>query len=149
MRLEFAFLAEAAEARDGRFFVFGGGLTILRLSGTPAMLPAVSLLVKCSLELEEWQRGALYTVAIRKPSGEFLSGKVSATMTPGSPDVVEGRPIAHILVFGFKAMMLEEFGRYDFVIEVDGTEIGQTSFYCDPVTEATNQEGTAQEASRD
>ena len=131
MRLAYAFLAEAAEETNGRFFVFGGGLERVFCYAMPTSIASVAVLIKLLLEDRDRDSGHAFRLVCLGPNGLPCAPDLMANFGPFREPAVPGRPAHHLVLANYRGLPLTEYGQYRFVIYVDDQEMGSVSFYAD------------------
>jgi len=145
MQLSYIFLAESAITHEGKFFVFGGGLHHLQSPVFPSIIPALALVAEISLEPEEL--GFPHTLLVRgiasDDSAFFPDANADFTVN-SNPQYPEMRPI-YILAFNLRGAPLLGPGVYQFLLFVDGTELGRVSFYAGVAPPGSQEPSSLQE----
>jgi len=143
MRLAYAFLAEAAEAANGRFFTYGGGLERVHSLVLPTMLPSLAVVVKLRLDPED--RIDTHMVRIRgiPPDGGQPIPDLESPFGPFQGDVPRDRPAFHMIIANYRGLPITRHGEYRFEISVDGAELGSLTFYADPLPVQPEQDPQA------
>lgn len=118
-RVEFAFLADAAEAEPGRkFYVLGGGIDSINAMTFPAVHPHMSLVMRVLIHpMEAEQDHGIEIRLIDSDGGELakIDGSIS-----GRGAVTSGRDIAMNVVINMVNTRFEEPGDYSIEILIDG-----------------------------
>lgn len=118
-RIDFAFLADAAEAEAGRkFYVLGGGIDSINARTFPAVHPHMSLVMRVLVHpMETEQDHALQIRLIDSDGGELarIDGNLSAR---GAPQT--GRDIALNMVINMVNTRFERPGDYSLEVLIDG-----------------------------
>jgi hypothetical protein len=128
-RLLALFLADHADAVNGKVYVNGGFFNRLMFPMYPQAVPAMSLVAVCEVPFARYLSEHQFTVELVdqdghpssfKAQGSFRVG-VSAEMEFGDPTVM---PIA-VPIYG---LVLDRPGDYCFTFSIDGDELGRWSF---------------------
>lgn len=121
-KLDFAFLADAAEANPGRkFYVLGGGIDSIGAQSFPVVHPHMSLVLRLLLHpTEVGMDHALDIRLIDSDGGELarMNGNFNAR-GPGQP----GREIAIPIVMNFLNTTFERAGDYSLEILIDNNHV--------------------------
>ena len=118
--VDFAFLADAAEARPGqKFHVLGGGVSRIGGPEFPVRHPHLSLVVGLLVTDAELGRGHELQFVILGPDGRELSGGGAEIMAQGPPD---GRDQIITFSLDFWNLTFPEPGDYSIRILIDGSE---------------------------
>lgn len=118
--IEFAFLADAAQARPGdKFHVIGGGVTRLASRAFPFRHPHVALVIALSVTAPETAREHEVRFVLLDPDGRELAGAGGVLRTSGPRDARDT-----ILTFAVDLWNVgfERPGDHSFRILVDGSE---------------------------
>ena len=118
--VEYAFLADAADARPGhKFAIIGGGVSRVGGPNFPLRHPHLSLVVGLLLTAPELNSEHELRFVLLTPDGKDLSSAEARIRAAGQPD---GRDT--VLTFGIDLWNLAfpEPGDYSFRILIDGSE---------------------------
>ena len=114
-KLDFAFLADAAEAQPGRkFYVLGGGIDSIGAPGFPVVHPMISLVLRVLIHPAEVDRTHTNEIKLMDADGAQLAhidGNLSA-----SPNETTGREIPMPMVLNFMSTRFEAPGDYSIEI---------------------------------
>lgn len=114
-KLDFAFLADAAEAQPGRkFYVLGGGIDSIGAPGFPVVHPMISLVMRVLVHPTEADRTHTIEIKLMDADGKqlaFIDGSLSAGVTETT-----GREIPMPMVLNFMSTRFESPG--DYAIEI-------------------------------
>lgn len=121
MEVEFAFLADAAEATPNqKLYVLGGGIEKLYAPSFPATHPSIALVVKIRLHPIECDRAHQLLIELWGPNaqrvGPTISGEVSAQRDADDPARSRSVP----LVLNILSLQFAEPGEYTFQIVLNG-----------------------------
>jgi hypothetical protein len=118
--IEFAFLADAAEARPGeKFHVLGGGVTRVASRQFPFRHPHLTLVVALSVTAPERDRQHELRFVLLDPDGRELAG-AGALLQAGAPP--DARDSVHTFAVDLWSVGFERPGDHSFRILVDGSE---------------------------
>jgi hypothetical protein len=132
MRLAYAFLAEAVEATNGRFFVFGGGIERTFSPGLPSTLPSLAVVAKIRIEPEERGEAHRFRLVALSPNNEVFLPEVFTEFGPVDDSLPNDRAVFHLITINFHSVPITQFGHYRFVLYVEDAEMGTLEFYSDP-----------------
>lgn len=109
--LDFAFLADAAEAEPGRkFYVLGGGIDQIHARGFPVVHPHLSLVMRFQVHGTETGRQHSLEVRLMNSDGGELA-KIEGMLEPqGTP--APGRELGVNLVINMQNLRFEASGDY-------------------------------------
>lgn len=117
-KLDFAFLADAAEAEPGRkFYVIGGGVESINAPSFPVVHPHLSLVLRLLLHPTEAERDHALEVRMMDSDGGSLAS-IGGTFT-ASGGIQSGREIAVNLVFNLVSTRFERAGDYSIEILIN------------------------------
>ena len=118
--LEYAFLADAADAQPGqKFAVIGGGVSRIGGPGFPLRHPHLAMVVGLLVEPREFGREHELRFAVDTPEGDELSGASAVIRADGSPDSRDA-----VLTFSLDLwnLVFPTPGDYSIRITIDGEE---------------------------
>lgn len=118
--IEFAFLADAAQARPGeKFHVLGGGVSRVASRTFPFRHPHLALVVALSVTAPETGREHEVRFVLLDPDGRELAGAGGVVRAGPSPDARDS-----VLTFAIDLwnVAFERAGDHSFRILVDGSE---------------------------
>jgi hypothetical protein len=127
MKLEYAFLADAAKVEEnGLFSVLGGGFDILREAGKfPATKPAMVLLARIMVAPEECEKRHELLVQLVAPDGQTVLPEMRVPFVP-FPEVEKPDPKNWITVaLHYRDVTFPAPGEYHFRLSVGPTHLGQ------------------------
>ncbi|HVE92978.1 MAG TPA: hypothetical protein VNE62_11875 [Actinomycetota bacterium] len=123
------FIADHAEAVNGKLYVLGGCWDVLSVRQLPAHHPHMS--VATALHVPWGSTNQVHTITVRlidedgHPAGPEMSGQFETGRPPG---MRPGDETTMLLAFNMVSTPLEREGRYEFVLDVDGTELARARF---------------------
>ena len=121
--IEYAFLADAAEARPGqKFAVIGGGVSRLGGANFPMRHPHLALVVGLAVTTEEMGRQTDLRLTILTPDGAQMASAQASVVSGGPGRAAGGRD--QVLTFALDLWNLSFAvpGEYTIRITVDGDE---------------------------
>jgi hypothetical protein len=118
--IEYAFLADAADARPGqKFAVLGGGVTRLGGSSFPLRHPHLALVVGLAVTTEEAGRQQELRFAVMTPNGEQMASAQANVVASGPGS---GRDTVLTFALDLWNLSFPVAGDYDIRILIDGEE---------------------------
>jgi len=118
--IDFAFLADAAEARPGeKFSVLGGGVSRLAGRTFPLRHPHLAIVIGLSVTAPETGREHEVRFVLLDPDGRELAGANGVVQTSPPPD---GRDTVITFALDLWNVGFERPGDHSFRILVDGSE---------------------------
>lgn len=147
MRVDYAFVAEAADSQGGLFYVTRGGADLHFLPREfpkPLRLGAISFVVRVLGEAHEIGHSFPITYAIVDADGHNMGFRqqVEARFEPHPID--ETRATASVVAFRFYGFPVPDFGTYLFEVHHGEERLAQVPFWVVPVDAA--QQGPASES---
>jgi hypothetical protein len=118
MQLEYAFLADAAQASEGKLFVLGGGIDRIFAQSFPAIHSHMTLVLKIELHPAECGREHNLEVELWDPDGTPIGGKLSGTFSAERPN--DGSSAFVQVVLDLFNQAFPQPGNYGFQILADG-----------------------------
>lgn len=121
MEVEFAFLADAAEATPNqKLYVLGGGIEKIYAPSFPATHPSISLVVKLRLHPIECDRVHHLEIELWGPNAQRLGPTVSGDVMAQRDADDPARPRSVPLVLNILSLHIPEPGEYIFQIVLNG-----------------------------
>jgi len=121
-KLDFAFLADAAEAEPGRkFYVLGGGVDSIGAQSFPVVHPHLALLIRVLVHPTEAERPHTLEIRLNDSDGKELAkmeGNFSA-VTGGPP----GRELPINISLGMSNIGFERAGDYSIELLMDNQHV--------------------------
>ena len=121
-KLDFAFLADAAEAEPGRkFYVLGGGVDSIGAQTFPVVHPHLALLIRVLVHPTE--TGRAHDLEIRlidSDGGELAKMEGNFTANPGGPP---GRELPINISLGMSNIRFEKPGDFSIELLVDNQHV--------------------------
>ena len=121
-QLDFAFLADAAEAQPGRkFYVLGGGIDSIGAQRFPVIHPHMSLVLRITLHPTEVDADHRLDIRLIDTDGHELARADGTFNAHGKPD--PGRQIALPFVMNLVNTRFEAPGDYSMEILIDNGHV--------------------------
>jgi hypothetical protein len=144
MKVDYAFVSEAADSQGGLFYVVRGGADMHFLPRSfprPLRLGAISFVVRVLGEPHEVGRTYPLTYTIVNADGETVSFRqeVEARFDPHPVDPT--RTTATVATFRFYGFPVPDFGTYLFEVLHGRDRLAQVPFWVLPVDEEPGQDG--------
>ena len=146
MKVDYAFVAEAADSQGGLFYVVRGGADIHFLPRDfrrPLRLGAISFVVRVLGEPHEVGETFPLVCTVVDADGRSVSfhQELAARFEPHPIDPT--RTTASVLTFRFYGFPIPEFGTYLFEVHLGDERLAQVPFWVVPVdTQAPPEPGT-------
>jgi len=123
-------LADSAEACNGKLYVLGAGWDSLNAREFPTIHPRITLPIVLSVPWGETNQDHTFLISLRDDDNQpVLPEPFTGSFKLGRPvDAVPGEPMKIVVAVNVNNLKIEREGRYTFVLEVDGRELGRTSF---------------------
>ena len=136
MRVEYAFVAEAADAQGGLFYVTRGGAEIFGIpSGFPKPLNvgALSFVIRLTGEVEEMDRPLPVQFRIVDADGNPLAFAQDAEVRFERHPIDPTRTTGTVMAFRFYGFPVPDFGTYVFEVHADDERLAEVPFWVVPV----------------
>jgi hypothetical protein len=130
VRLTTFLLADHAEAVNGKLYVTGGCWNAITVSQLPARHPHFTVAAALHVPWQATNQEHSLRLELIDANGqsvlpEPLQGHFETGRPPG---MRAGDEAAVVIAFNFNALELSSAGMYEFVLEVNGSEMGRASF---------------------
>src|SRR5947209_2361758 len=117
--VDFAFLADAAEAEPGRkLYVMGGGIDSIGAPVYPVVHPHLALVLRLLVHPTEANRNHVLEIRLMEPDGGELT-KVEGSFSASDAGVPPGREIPMNMVLNFWSTRFERPGDYGIEIMIN------------------------------
>lgn len=125
MRLEYAFLADAAQytPADGRLWVLGGDFDTLTANDFPVTNPSLTLIVKVLVQPTECGREHHLRVEFINSNGVRMQSKIEAGFVPQPNVLFPDREVGIGIALNLQSLIFPVAGDYAFHIFVDDLEL--------------------------
>ena len=129
MEVDFAFLAEGAEASGGKFHVIGGGFDTIWTKQLPVVYPKMSLVLRLVFDAAEVARKHKLEIQIMDEDGGILA-TVGGDLDIGnkSSNLPKGWKQGFLSVLHFNGLNFTKFGDYTFHIVVNNSTLKSVLF---------------------
>jgi hypothetical protein len=125
MKLSTAMLADAAHVAGGKLYVLGGQWDRLSVAAFPAQHPSMAVVLVLQVEYTEAPKSYTLTVELML-DGQPEEAKATAQIAIGhAPVQARGAPQFVPFAIPFNNVTFGGPGRYEWVIAVDGAELGR------------------------
>ncbi len=118
MEVEFAMLADSAQASEGKVYLLGGGIDKIFAKAFPAAHPHMALILKLKLDSSECEREHALEIELWDADGNPVGAKLSAKFEAAREDL--GRPSYALLVLNIVGQTFKAAGDYAFKVLVNG-----------------------------
>lgn len=117
-----ALLADAARVLDSKLYVFGGQWDrVLTASQLPMTHPSMALVVVFEVPYDEALEEHTFHISLELDGVPFEQPQVEGQLQTGhAPGTTRGAPGSAPMALTFNNLKFERFGRYEWVIRVDG-----------------------------
>ncbi len=136
VRVEYAFVAEAADAQGGLFYVTRGGAEIYGIPSTfpkPLNVGALSFVVRLAGEAEELDRPLPVQFRIVDADGHPLAFAQQAEVRFERHPIDPTRTTGTVMAFRFYGFPVPDFGTYVFEVHANDERLAQVPFWVVPV----------------
>jgi hypothetical protein len=124
MELTTAMLADSARVAEGKLYVHGGQWTNLWTQAFPASHPALAVVIVLRVDYHEAIDSHELNVALMM-DGVFLGVGAGVQLQIGrAPSTAPGAPTFVPMALPFYNVPLQGPGRYEWVVSVDGNDLG-------------------------
>ncbi len=125
MEVDFAFLADSADATNGKLYVMGGAFDTLWTPQVPTTYPRLAFIIRLLLNAAELGRPHKLEVVIMDEDGKHTA-TVGGDLNVGrSPDLPKGWQQAFLGVLNFAGLKFDKFGDYSFNVMVNNSSLKQ------------------------
>jgi len=120
-QLEFAFLADSAEAEPGRkFYVLGGGIDSIGAQAFPVVHPHIALLIRVLVHWTEGDRAHTLEIRLIDSDGGELARMEGNFQAAGGPP---GRDLPMNISLALSNIRFERAGDYSIEMLLDGQHV--------------------------
>lgn len=145
MQVEYAFLADAADApRGGKVSALGIGIDVLRVPDFPFVHNQMALVVKVRLDGSEYDRPHNIEVDILDPNDQVHVGPARATFMVARSEAAPERANFAQFVLEMAQTRYSAPGAYTFRVVMDGQELKRIPLYVE--RRSTAQTGDPEES---
>jgi hypothetical protein len=140
VRVDYAFIAESADANTGLFYVTRGGADLYffaRDQPKPLHLGAISFVVRIVGEADEVGRDFTLVYTIVDADGRTVNFRQEALARFQSHPYDQTRTSASVAAFRFYGFPVPDFGTYLFEVHHGEDRLAQVPFWVVPVDQAT------------
>lgn len=123
MKVDFAFLADGAEAANGKMYVIGGGIDTLWVNKTPAVYPKLSFVLRLVLSPAEIGRKHAIEIQIMDEDGGNIAKLGGPLEIPQNPHLPKGWEPGFLSVLNFHNLAFPKIGDYAFHILVNNSSL--------------------------
>jgi uncharacterized protein DUF6941 len=130
MRALFAMLADFALGHpDGKAYILGGGIDILRPATLPVVLPNISFIAKIEFTPAETGRPRVIEVVPLDSDARPLGPPARVDVTPQQNPDYPGLPVSVQVVLNFRDFKVERAQTLAFAVLVDGHEVASVPLH--------------------
>lgn len=129
MEVDFAFLADSAEAVNGKIYVIGGAIDTAWAKQVPFMHPHLTFVLKVIFDVAEIGRKHKLEIQIMDEDGTVITNVGGDLEIPGkSPNLPKGWRQSFVTVLNFQNLNFPKFGNYSFNILVNNSSLKNIPF---------------------
>jgi hypothetical protein len=140
MRVLFAMLADVAVGPpDGKVYILGGGVEILKPPVLPFVVPAVSFVAKIEFTTAELGRPRVIEVVPLDSDGQPLGPPVRVETTPVANPAYPGLPVSIQLILNMRDLPVTRPQSLAFSVLVDGHELASVPLHIVAAPTGTTQ----------
>ncbi|HLZ95809.1 MAG TPA: hypothetical protein VKT20_10815 [Candidatus Dormibacteraeota bacterium] len=133
MRALFAMLADFALGHaDGKVYILGGGLEIVRAPALPFVIPNISFVVKVEFTPAEAGRPRVIEVMPLDSDASPLGPPTRVEVTPQQRSEFQGLPVSVQVVLNIRDLKIERAQTLAFAVLVDGHEVASVPLHILP-----------------
>jgi hypothetical protein len=130
MRALFAMLADYALGHaDGKVYILGGGLEIVKAPVIPFVIPNISFVVKIEFTPAEAGRPRVIEVVPLDSDARPLSPPTRVEVTPQPRPEFQGLPVSVQVVLNIRDLKIERAQTLAFAVLVDGHEVASVPLH--------------------
>ncbi len=134
-RLLAFFLADHAEAINGKLYVHGGYWNRLASPSFPLVMAALTVVAMIEVPATKYQSDHRLAIQLEDADGRPLGMRVDGEFRVGAgPDMEVGEPTTIPLAMPIRGMSFERAGRYTLTLDIDGGPLGRYSVRVDQAT---------------
>lgn len=128
-------LADGARlGQDGKVYVFGGQWDRIFAPAIPANHPTMAVVLVLQVEYSEALKEHHLELTLRRADGEPAGPRAMARFNVGHPAGMDpGAPLSVPLALEQQGIVFDSYGRYEWLVEVDGVELGRLPISVAPV----------------
>ncbi len=124
MEVDFAFLADGAEAVNGKIHVIGGGIDTIWAQQVPVVYPRLSFVLRMVFDVAEIGRKHKLEIQIMDEDGNAIATVGGDLEIPGkNPNSPKGWKQSMLTVLNFANLTLPKFGNYSFSILANNSSL--------------------------
>ena len=130
MRALFAMLADFALGHpDGKLYILGGGVEILKPPALPFVVPNISFVAKIEFTPAETGRPRVIEVVPLDSDGRPLGPPARVDVTPQQNPQYPGLPVSVQVVLNIRDLPIERAQSLAFAVLVDGHEVASVPLH--------------------
>jgi len=122
MEIDFAILAESAEALNGKVYLLGGGFDTINAKKVPIVYPKMSFVLKIIFEAAEIGREHKLEIQIMDEDGKNIIGITGNLKIAGkSPEHPKGWKQSMVTVINLANLKFSKFGNYSINVVINNS----------------------------
>ena len=122
MKVDFAFLADSADAINGKIYVMGGAFDTIWAKQAPVIHPKLSLVLRLKLDPAEMDRPHNFEIIVMDEDGKNVAKVAAPIEVKKNPQNYKGWQQSFLTVIHFINLNFARFGDYNFRIVINNTE---------------------------
>lgn len=123
MEVDFAFLADSADAINGKIYVMGGAFDTVWAKEAPVVHPKLSLVLKLKLDAAELDRQHILEIVVMDEDGKSVAKVGGPLEIKKNPLAYKGWPQPFLAVMHFVNLTFPKFGDYSFFVVLNNNSI--------------------------
>ena len=123
MDIDFAFLADSAEAVNGKLYVMGGSIDTIFSPGVPVIHPKLSFAMRLLASAGEVGRKHNLEITVIDEDGKRIAAAAGAIEIGKNPNVPRGWKHGFLAVLNFANLKFDKFGTYSFEVIVNNSSL--------------------------
>ena len=123
MEVDFAFLADAAEAVNGKIYVVGGAFDTIWAANVPVVYPRLSLVMRLMFTPAEVGRKHKIEINLLEEDGKRMASVGGDLEIGQNPEVPKGWRQGFLTSLNFANLKFEKLGDYSFEIVVNNSSL--------------------------
>lgn len=123
MEVDFAFLADGADAVNGKIYVMGGAFDTIWAKEAPIVHPKLSLVLRLVLDSVELDRQHQLEIVVMDEDGKGIAKVGGPLEIKKNPQAYKGWPQPFLTVMNFVNLTFPKFGDYSFRIVFNNNSV--------------------------
>ena len=123
MEVDFSFLADSADAINGKIYVMGGAFDTIWTKETPTVHPKLSLVLRLIFNAAEIDRQHVVEILVMDEDGKNVAKVGGPLEVKKNPRTYKGWPQPFLTVMHFVNLEFPKFGDYNFRIVFNNNSV--------------------------